>query len=74
VRLTFDRGTVILSDLPAGMDVSGIVGVLWDARVGAHRAPARLAYTIASDGLAICSPGSQRFQLFMSLSWGATDT
>ncbi len=49
MRLVFDRGTLLLADLPAGFAVGALRGVLWDARVGAFRAPARLAYPIASE-------------------------
>jgi superfamily II DNA or RNA helicase len=49
VRLTFDRGTLLLTDTPPGLDVGEIPGVQWDERVGAHRAPARLCYPIASE-------------------------
>jgi superfamily II DNA or RNA helicase len=49
VRLVFDRGTLLLADLPAGFPIGALPGVLWDARVGAFRAPARLAYAIASE-------------------------
>ncbi|HZL19078.1 MAG TPA: DEAD/DEAH box helicase family protein [Polyangia bacterium] len=49
MRLVFDRGTLLLADLPAGFQPGAISGVLWDARVGAFRAPARLAYAIASE-------------------------
>jgi superfamily II DNA or RNA helicase len=48
VRLVFDRGTLLLHDAPAGLDVAGFPGVLWDARVGALRAPARIAYALAA--------------------------
>jgi superfamily II DNA or RNA helicase len=48
VRLVFDRGTLLLADVPAEADLVGIPGVMWDPRVGAHRAPGRLAYAIAS--------------------------
>lgn len=40
MRLLFDRGTVLLLDLPAGLDARTLPGVLWDARVGAFRAAA----------------------------------
>jgi superfamily II DNA or RNA helicase len=44
MRLEFDRGTLVLSDPPPGFDLTQIPGVLWDARVGCHRAAAcRLA-------------------------------
>jgi len=48
VRLVFDRGTLLLHDLPAGFDAGALPGVLWDPRVNAHRAPARLLYPLAS--------------------------
>jgi len=40
VRLRFDRGTALLTDLPRGTDLADLPGVLWDHRVGALRAPA----------------------------------
>jgi superfamily II DNA or RNA helicase len=40
VHLRFDRGTIVLAHLPTGLDLTGAPGVLWDARIGAHRAPA----------------------------------
>jgi superfamily II DNA or RNA helicase len=48
VRLEFDRGTLLLRDVPptAGLDRMG--GVLWDERVGCFRAPARLTYPLLS--------------------------
>jgi len=49
VRLTFDRGTLLLTNAPAGLEVGEISGVQWDERVAAHRAPARLCYPIASE-------------------------
>jgi len=41
VRLLFDRGTILLRDAPAGVDLSDLPGMLWDPRVRALRAPAR---------------------------------
>jgi hypothetical protein len=41
VRLVFDRGTVLLHDVPTGTNLSDLPGVLWDPRVQALRAPAR---------------------------------
>jgi superfamily II DNA or RNA helicase len=38
-RLAFDRGTITLTGLPAN-EAAGLPGVLWDARVRVHRAPA----------------------------------
>ena len=49
VRLIFDRGTLLLLEIPAGVNVAEIPGVLWDPRVGAHRAPARLCYALVSE-------------------------
>jgi superfamily II DNA or RNA helicase len=55
VRLTFDRGTLLFADSAdsadsaGGLDLAQIPGVLWDERVAAHRAPARLCYPIASE-------------------------
>ena len=48
MRLTFDRGTLLLEDAPPGVDVADFPGFLWDERVGALRAPARLAYALAA--------------------------
>jgi superfamily II DNA or RNA helicase len=48
VRLTFDRGTLLLEDAPPGVDIADFPGFLWDERVGALRAPARLAYALAA--------------------------
>ncbi|HEY2899947.1 MAG TPA: DEAD/DEAH box helicase family protein, partial [Polyangia bacterium] len=48
MELIFDRGTLLLKDLPEDAEGTEFPGVLWDARVGAHRAPARLAYSLAA--------------------------
>jgi superfamily II DNA or RNA helicase len=40
MKLQFDRGTILLTDPPAALDLAGAPGVLWDPRVHAHRAPA----------------------------------
>ncbi len=40
MHLRFDRGTILLSNPPPEVDLSDLPGVLWDARVGALRAPA----------------------------------
>jgi hypothetical protein len=47
VRLTFDRGTLLLEDAPPGVDAADFPGFLWDERVGVLRAPARPAYQLA---------------------------
>src|SRR5206468_3911792 len=39
VRLTFDRGTVVLTKHDEALDLATIPGVFWDARVGVHRVP-----------------------------------
>ena len=49
VRLVFDRGTLLLEDPPADLDLAAFPECRWDSRVGKHRAPAFLAYRIASD-------------------------
>jgi superfamily II DNA or RNA helicase len=46
--LIFDRGTLLLKDLPRETSGGDFPGVLWDDRVGAYRAPARLAYFLAA--------------------------
>jgi superfamily II DNA or RNA helicase len=40
MKLQFDRGTIVLTDPPTDLDLAAAPGVLWDPRVGAHRAPA----------------------------------
>ena len=40
VKLRFDRGTILLTGLPENVNLEHSPGVLWDPRVGAHRAPA----------------------------------
>jgi Xeroderma pigmentosum group B helicase damage recognition domain len=40
MKLQFDRGTILLTDAPADLDLAAAPGVLWDPRVHAHRAPA----------------------------------
>jgi superfamily II DNA or RNA helicase len=42
MHLRFDRGTMVLTHVPAGLDLTGAPGILWDARVAAHRAPASM--------------------------------
>jgi superfamily II DNA or RNA helicase len=48
MRLTFDRGTLLLEDAPPGIEAADFPGFSWDERVGALRAPARLAYALAA--------------------------
>jgi superfamily II DNA or RNA helicase len=48
-RIVFDRGTLLLQDVPREPDLSDIPGVLWDVRVGAWRAPARVFYALAAE-------------------------
>ncbi len=40
MKLRFDRGTILLTGPPERPDLAGAPGVVWDARVGAHRTPA----------------------------------
>jgi superfamily II DNA or RNA helicase len=40
VKLRFDRGTILLTEPPKDLDLRAAPAVLWDSRVGAHRAPA----------------------------------
>jgi len=40
MKLRFDRGTVLLTDPPSGVNLAAGPGVLWDRRVRAYRAPA----------------------------------
>lgn len=40
MRLEFDRGTLLLVDVPPTVDAPSLPGVLWDPRVGRFRAPA----------------------------------
>ncbi|MBI4012033.1 MAG: DEAD/DEAH box helicase [Candidatus Rokubacteria bacterium] len=46
MHLRFDRGTILLTDPPAGLDLAGAPGTLWDPRVQAHRAPASAYATL----------------------------
>lgn len=41
MRLAYDRGTILVRDVPVHVDLSDLPGVLWDSRVRALRAPAR---------------------------------
>src|SRR5688500_13045148 len=49
VRMTFDRGSLVLEGLPRAAELWGIPGVLWDARAGGFRAPAGAFYALASE-------------------------
>ena len=40
MKLRFDRGTIVLTDPPEGLNLAEAPGVLWDPRVRAHRTPA----------------------------------
>jgi superfamily II DNA or RNA helicase len=40
MKLRFDRGTILLVDPPKDLEVAEAPGVVWDARVQTHRAPA----------------------------------
>jgi hypothetical protein len=47
-RLLVDRGTILITDPPSNLDLSDAPGVLWDARVRAHRAPASRYHALKS--------------------------
>lgn len=49
MRLTFDRGTLLLEEPPAELDIAALPEVQWDPRVDKYRAPACHAYRIASE-------------------------
>lgn len=40
MKLTFDRGTILLTNPPEDLSLAEAPGVLWDSRVSAYRAPA----------------------------------
>lgn len=40
MKLRFDRGTIVVTDAPNGVNVATAPGALWDRRVRAYRAPA----------------------------------
>ena len=42
MRLTFDRGTILIDSPPAGLPLADLPGVRWDPRVRHWRAPAHL--------------------------------
>jgi superfamily II DNA or RNA helicase len=46
LKLRFDRGTILLIEPPHNLDLETAPGVLWDPRVGAHRAPASRLYAL----------------------------
>jgi superfamily II DNA or RNA helicase len=56
VSLTFDRGSVVMQGLPRQEDLSEIPEVVWDARAGAYRAPARMFYALAAELRRRCVP------------------
>jgi superfamily II DNA or RNA helicase len=49
MRLTFDRGTVVLTDESDKVDLGAIPGVLWDERVGVHRVPPHRCAAIVAE-------------------------
>ena len=50
VKVRFDRGTILLTEPPKDLDLGEVPWLLWDSRVGAHRAPAS-RYAELSDWL-----------------------
>jgi superfamily II DNA or RNA helicase len=55
MRLIFDRGTLVLREVPPELDPGRLPGVLWDPRVGAFRAAAHrrasLTAALVADGV-----------------------
>ena len=49
VRLTFDRGTIVLISESDQVDIASLPGVLWDARVGVHRVPPHRCTALVSE-------------------------
>ncbi len=49
MQLSFDRGTIILRSPPDFFDPENLPGVRWDARIAAHRAPARFHSEIVAE-------------------------
>jgi len=49
VRLTFDRGTVVLVDEGEQLDFASLPGVRWDARVGVHRVSPHRSRALAAE-------------------------
>ncbi len=66
VRLTFDRGTILLRADDPATQLHSITGVLWDDRVGAFRAPASYHRNL------LHSLKAQKFQVrdMTRYSWG----
>ena len=48
MKLRFDRGTLLIIDAPADLDLDKAPGVLWDARVRTHRTPASRHHALRS--------------------------
>ena len=42
MRLSFDRGTLLIEGTAPGLKIPSFPGMLWDSRVGAYRCPAHL--------------------------------
>lgn len=49
LRLTFDRGTVVLTEEGDHLDLASVPGVVWDARVSVHRAPTYRCAAVAAE-------------------------
>ena len=50
MEISYDRGTLLISYAPLDWDSDSIPGILWDPRVDAYRAPARL-YAVIQEKL-----------------------
>ena len=48
-HLRFDRGTLLVEGVSEDVDLRDIPGLLWDPRVRAWRAPARVFYALAAE-------------------------
>lgn len=59
MHLLFDRGTLLLREVPSSLDASRLPGVLWDPRVGAFRAAAHrraaLIAALVADGVDVAA-------------------
>ena len=67
VHLRFDRGTIVLANMPAGLDLTGAPGVLWDARVAGSPRPGLHA---RGGGALATRPGDSFCRWAHSDRWG----
>lgn len=62
MRLTFDRGTLLIDGASADAGAASVPGAAWDARVGAWRAPARRLCERVAPSALDWPPGAGRSQ------------